>query len=30
MIQKGKIEEIDALLFEILGEGYNFKELMNS
>ncbi len=28
MIQKGKTAEIDALLFEILGEGYNFKELM--
>jgi precorrin-2 dehydrogenase/sirohydrochlorin ferrochelatase len=30
MIQKGKTAEIDALLFEILGEGYNFKELMRS
>ena len=28
MIQKGKTAEIDALLFEILGEGYDFKELM--
>ena len=30
MIQKGKTAEIDALLFEILGEGYNFEELMRS
>jgi precorrin-2 dehydrogenase/sirohydrochlorin ferrochelatase len=30
MIQKGKTAEIDTLLFEILGEGYNFKELMQS
>ena len=30
MIQKGKTTEIDALLFEILGEGYNFKELTRS
>ena len=30
MIQKGKTAEIDALLFEILGEGYNYKELMRS
>jgi precorrin-2 dehydrogenase / sirohydrochlorin ferrochelatase len=30
MIQKGKTAEIDALLFEILGEGYNFRELMQS
>ena len=28
MIQKGKTAEIDALLFEILGEGYDFKALM--
>jgi precorrin-2 dehydrogenase/sirohydrochlorin ferrochelatase len=28
MIQEEKIEEIDALLFEILGEGYIFDELM--
>ena len=27
-IREGKTAEIDALLFEILGEGYNFKELM--
>jgi len=27
MIEKGKTAEIDALLFEILGEGYNFKDL---
>jgi precorrin-2 dehydrogenase/sirohydrochlorin ferrochelatase len=30
MIQKGKTTEIDALLLEILGEGYNFRELMRS
>ena len=30
MIQKGKTAEIDALLFEIIGEGYNFKELLRS
>ena len=30
MIHKGKTAEIDALLFEILGEGYNFRELMRS
>jgi precorrin-2 dehydrogenase/sirohydrochlorin ferrochelatase len=30
MIEKGKNTEIDALLFEILGEGYHFKELMRS
>jgi len=30
MIQKGKTEEINALLFDILGEGYNFEELMRS
>ena len=30
MIQKGKTEEMDALLFDILGEGYNFEELMRS
>jgi precorrin-2 dehydrogenase/sirohydrochlorin ferrochelatase len=30
MIQKGKTAEIDALLLEILGEGYNFRELMRS
>ncbi len=28
MIQAGKTEEIDALLFDILGEGYNVEELM--
>ncbi len=28
LIEKGNTAEIDALLFEILGEGYNFKELM--
>ena len=30
MIQAGKTEEIDTLLFDILGEGYNFEELMRS
>ena len=30
MIQQGKTAEIDTLLSEILGEGYNFKELMRS
>lgn len=30
MIQAGKTEEINALLFDILGEGYNFEELMDS
>ncbi len=30
MIQAGKTEEIDALLVDILGEGYNFEELMRS
>jgi len=30
MIQAGKTEEIDTLLFDILGEGYNLKELMRS
>ncbi len=30
MIQKGKTAEIDALLIEVLGEGYNFKELMRT
>jgi precorrin-2 dehydrogenase/sirohydrochlorin ferrochelatase len=30
MIQKGRTEEINALLFEILGEGYNFEELIRS
>ena len=30
MIQKGKTEEINALLFDILGEGYNFEELIRS
>ncbi len=30
MIQKGKTAEIDAVLFEILGEGYIFKDLMRS
>ena len=28
LIEKDKTAEIDALLFEILGEGYKFKELM--
>ena len=28
LIKKDKTAEIDALLFEILGEGYKFKELM--
>ena len=30
MIEKGNTSEIDALMFEILGEGYTFKELMRS
>jgi len=30
MIQKGKTEEIDMLLFDILGKGYKYKELMRS
>ena len=30
MIQAGKTEEIDALLFDILGKGYDYKELMQS
>ena len=30
LILKGKTAEIDAQLFEILGEGYSFKELMRS
>ena len=30
MIEKDKTAEIDALLFEILGEGYKFDELMRS
>ena len=30
MIRDNKTEDINDLLFEILGEGYNFKELMNS
>jgi len=30
MIQKGKIEKIDSLLLEVLGEGYIFDELMRS
>ena len=30
MIQAGKTEEIDALLFDILGKGYDYKELMRS
>jgi precorrin-2 dehydrogenase/sirohydrochlorin ferrochelatase len=30
LIEKDKTAEIDALLFEILGEGYHFKELMRS
>lgn len=28
MIQAGKIDEIDALLFEVLGDGFKFEELM--
>ena len=28
MIQENKIDDINALLFDILGEGYNFEELM--
>ena len=28
MIQEKKIDEIDALLFKILGEGYKYEELM--
>jgi precorrin-2 dehydrogenase/sirohydrochlorin ferrochelatase len=30
MIQEKKIDEIDALLFKILGEGYKYEELMRS
>ena len=30
LIREGKTAEIDALLFEILGEGYNFEKLMRS
>ena len=30
MIQAGKIDEIDALLFEVLGDGFKFEELMGS
>jgi len=30
MIQAGKTEEIDMLLFDILGKGYKYKELMRS
>jgi precorrin-2 dehydrogenase/sirohydrochlorin ferrochelatase len=30
MIRKGKIAEIDALLFDILDEGYNFEKLMRA
>ena len=30
MIQKDKTADIDAFLYEILGEGYNFDELMRS
>jgi precorrin-2 dehydrogenase/sirohydrochlorin ferrochelatase len=30
MIQENKIEDIDALLFDILGEGYTFEELTHS
>jgi precorrin-2 dehydrogenase/sirohydrochlorin ferrochelatase len=30
MIREGKTAEIDALLFEILGEGYSFRELMRA
>ena len=30
MIQAGKTEEIDALLLDILGKGYDYKELMRS
>jgi precorrin-2 dehydrogenase/sirohydrochlorin ferrochelatase len=28
MIQAGEVEKIDSLLFEVLGEGYKFDELM--
>ena len=28
MMQAGKIDEIDALLFEVLGDGFKFEELM--
>ena len=30
MMREGKTEEINTLLFDILGEGYNFGKLMNS
>ena len=30
MIEKDKTDEIDVLLFETLGEGYKFEELMKS
>ncbi len=30
MIQKNKIDDINALLFDILGEGFNFEELTRS
>lgn len=30
MIQRGKIEDIDALLLEVLGKGYKYEELMQS
>ena len=30
MIQAGKIDEIDALLFEVLGDGFKFEELMEA
>ncbi len=30
MIQRGEIEKIDALLLEILGDGYKFEELMQA
>jgi precorrin-2 dehydrogenase/sirohydrochlorin ferrochelatase len=29
LIKEGKTNEIDALLFNILGEGYKFDELIN-
>ena len=30
MIQEGEVEKIDSLLFEVLGEGYKFEELMQT
>jgi precorrin-2 dehydrogenase/sirohydrochlorin ferrochelatase len=30
MIQENKINDINTLLFKILGEGYTFEELMGS